>query len=190
MTTKKYTTILADPPWPAQSGENHYLTLPMQRIKQLGIALESHIADDAHCWIWVTNGTIADGMACLAAWGFEYRSLLTWVKPRLGLGPYLRNMTEHVLLGTRGKAPAQFRGQGTWLFAPVQDHSHKPEEVHDIIERFSPGPNRLELFARRARPGWDHWGNEIRSDVDLVGFPVPDSPLTRGEVEGAPGDVA
>ncbi len=47
--------------------------------------------------------------------GFSYRSCLTWIKPRFGLGMYLRNQTEHVLLGTRGKAPVLFRGQGTWF---------------------------------------------------------------------------
>lgn len=180
MSTPKYKTILADPPWVGQSGENHYATMRLESIKQMGIALDPLIADDAHCWLWVTNATIPQGHEVLAAWGFEYRSLLTWIKPRLGLGTYLRNMTEHVMLGTRGKAPVRFKGQGTWLFAPVQEHSHKPEEVHDIIERVSDGPY-LELFARRPRPGWHVWGNEVASDIDLLGFPVPDAPATRGD---------
>ncbi len=133
------------------------------------------------CWLWVTNATIPQGHEVLAAWGFQYRQLLTWVKPRLGLGSPLRNMTEHVMLGVRGKPDVKFRSQGTWLFAPVQPpHSHKPEEVHKIAERVFAGPY-LELFARRAQPGWHVWGNEIRSDVDLIGFPVPDAPATRGD---------
>lgn len=185
MTQIKYTTLLADPPWQLQSGEKHYLTMPLERIKQLGIALDPLIAENAHCWLWVTNATIAQGHEVLAAWGFEYRSLLTWVKPRLGLGRYLRNMTEHVMLGTRGKAPVRFRGQGTWLFAPAEGHSHKPGEVHDIIERVSPEGPRLELFARRPRPGWSVWGNEVSADVDLIGFPVPNSPATRGDTGDA-----
>ena len=106
------------------------------------------------------------------------------MKPRIGLGPYLRNMTEHVMLGTRGKAPVKFRGQGTWLFAPLQDHSHKPEEVHEIIQRVSPGPY-LEIFARRPRAGWSVWGNEVASDIDLPGWPVPDAPATRSRTDVA-----
>jgi N6-adenosine-specific RNA methylase IME4 len=182
----KHSTVLADPPWQGQSGEPHYLTLPGERIKQIGISLERHLAADAFCWLWVTNGTIPLGQQVLEAWGFEYRSLLTWVKPRLGLGRPLRNMTEHVMLGVRGKPKELFHSQGTWLFAPVQDHSHKPEEVHEIIERLCPGPY-LELFARRPRHGWHVWGNQVRSDIDLLGFPVPDSPLTR-VTEGDDGD--
>ena len=81
-------------------------------------------------------------------------------------------LAEHIILGTRGKAPVKFKAQINWGIFPVQDHSHKPEEVYDIIERVSPGPY-LELFARRSRPGWDAWGNEIPSDLEIPGYPVP-----------------
>ncbi|WP_331457851.1 MULTISPECIES: MT-A70 family methyltransferase [Kitasatospora] len=66
----------------------------------------------------------------------------------------------------RGRAPVQFKGQGSWLYAPIQEHSHKPEEQCAVIERCSPSPF-LELFARRERPGWDVWGKEITCDVAL-----------------------
>jgi N6-adenosine-specific RNA methylase IME4 len=99
----------------------------------------------------------------------------------MGLGVYLRNATEHVLLGTRGKAPILFNAQPNWLFAPLQDHSHKPEEFHKIVERCSPAPY-LELFARRRQPGWDVWGGEIDSDIDIDGYPVPDSPAVRNKM--------
>jgi N6-adenosine-specific RNA methylase IME4 len=74
--------------------------------------------------------------------------------------------TEQLLFAVRGSAPIRFRSQPTWLFAPVQEHSHKPEEQYAIIERCSAGPY-LELFARRKRPGWYSWGNEIDADVAL-----------------------
>jgi len=122
---------------------------------------------DAHLWLWVTNSTLFAGRSVMEAWGFTYRSCLTWVKPGLGLGSsYLRNNTEHLLFGTKGKAPILYRSQPTWLFAPKQDHSHKPEEQYAVIERCSPGPY-LELFARRKRQGWQVWGNEVTSDVVL-----------------------
>ena len=104
--------------------------------------------------------------------GFTYRSPFYWIKPRLGLGTYLRNASEIVLFGTRGKAPVKFKAQPNWVFAPLQDHSHKPEEQYAIIERVSPGPY-LELFARRRQPGWDAWGNEIDSDIIIPDYPVP-----------------
>ncbi len=166
---KLYRTILADPPWPilqvgSRGAVQHYPLLSLDAI----CALRVHrlCAADCHLWLWATNATLHAGKAVMEAWGFRYRSCLTWIKPRLGLGVYLRNQTEHVLLGTRGKAPVLFRGQGTWFYAPVQEHSHKPEEQYAIIERCSPGPY-LELFARRKRPGWDVWGDEITCDVTL-----------------------
>jgi N6-adenosine-specific RNA methylase IME4 len=127
-------------------------------------------APDAHLWLWVTNSTLVVGPTVMTAWGFSYRSCLTWIKPRWGLGGYLRNQTEHLLLGVRGRAPIRFRAQGSWFYAPVQDHSHKPDEQYAIIERCSRGPY-LELFARRRQPGWDVWGNEVDSDVSMVTFP-------------------
>ncbi|MDR2445768.1 MAG: hypothetical protein LBD58_00525 [Treponema sp.] len=172
---ESYNTIVADPPWDInQSGNygaiHHYDLMTLARIKAMPVC--DLCAENSHCWLWVTNGTLRYGFDVLEAWGFTPRSVFTWVKPRLGLGMYLRNATEHVLLGTRGKAPVLCNAQPNWLFAPFQGHSHKPEELYPIIERVSPGPY-LELFARRRRHGWDAWGDEIDSDVMIPGYPVP-----------------
>jgi N6-adenosine-specific RNA methylase IME4 len=166
----RYRTILADPPWTMQQTSSkgairHYPLMELDDICALPVSRLA--ADNAHCWLWTTNASLHAGREVLEAWGFAYRSCLTWIKPRLGLGfYYLRNQTEHLLLGTRGKAPVLFRGQGTWFYAPVQEHSQKPAEQFAVIERCSPGPY-LELFARRKQPGWDAWGNEIESDIEL-----------------------
>jgi N6-adenosine-specific RNA methylase IME4 len=147
--------------------------MSLARIKAMPV--RELATDDAHLWLWVTNATLRIGYDVAEAWGFEVRAPLTWIKFRLGLGNYLRNTTEHLLLATRGNAPVKFRAQPTWINAPVQDHSHKPEEQFAIIERLSHGPY-LELFARR-RPSstadWSVWGNEIDSDITVPGYPVP-----------------
>lgn len=186
---KKYSTIMADPPWDVQQkgknslgAERHYNLMTLDDIKAMPVA--DLAADDAHLWLWVTNATLRHGYDVMEAWGFTPRSPLTWIKPRFTLGVYLRNATEHVLFGTRGKAPVHFRSQPTWMFAPLQDHSHKPEEQYAVIDRVSgPGP-KLELFARRKQPGWDVWGNDpsIHSDVDIPGYPVQNGPSTRAQV--------
>lgn len=172
---KLYKTILADPPWDlnqkgARGAAMHYSLMNLDSIKAMPIA---DLAEpDSHCWLWCTSSTLRHGYDVLEAWGFTPRSIFIWIKPRMGLGNYLRNAAEFVLFGTRGKAPVLFRAQPNWLFAPVQDHSHKPEEQYAIFERVSPGPY-LELFARRRQPGWDVWGNEIESDIEIPGYPVP-----------------
>lgn len=172
---KTYHTILADPPWEVNQrgthgADKHYSLMTMERIAAMPVS--DLAADDAHLWLWVTNATLRQGYDIAEAWGFTVRSPLTWIKFRLGMGHYLRNATEHLLFATRGHAPVQFRAQPTWLQAPVQDHSHKPEEQYAVIERISPGPY-LELFARRHQPGWHTWGNEIDSDISIPGYPVP-----------------
>ncbi len=189
----KYDVLLADPPWDVEQkgkkrgAEKHYNLMTLDDIKDMGDAIKSVTADNSHCWLWVTNATLRHGYDVLEAWGYTPRSILTWCKPRFTLGNYLRNSTEHVLFGTRGKAPVGFRSQPTWMFAPLQDHSHKPEELYPIIQRVSghlgSGTNRkLELFARRREHGYDVWGNQIESDVSFkdFGFPVPSDFLSYG----------
>jgi N6-adenosine-specific RNA methylase IME4 len=165
----RYKTILADPPTDIQQrssrgAQRHY---PLMTIEEICALRVDRLADDdSHLWIWSTNAALMATQRIIEAWGFRYITVLTWVKPQLGLGPYLRNSSEQLLFAVRGKAPILFRSQPTWIFAPVQDHSHKPEEAHSIVERCSPGP-RLELFARRVRPGWDVWGDSVTCDVAL-----------------------
>jgi N6-adenosine-specific RNA methylase IME4 len=81
---------------------------------------------------------------------------------RSGLGQYARGAHEILLFGTRGKAhmpPTDVRPKSV-QFAPISEHSAKPELFYDIIEACSPGP-RLEMFARRRREGWAVFGNEV-----------------------------
>lgn len=171
----RYRTILADPPWDIQQkgpygAAQHYDLMSLDEIKAMPV---SDLAEDnAHLYLWVTNNTLRDGYDVAEAWGFTVRAPLTWIKFRLGLGNYLRHSTEHLLFATRGKAPVLFKSQPTWLNAPVQEHSRKPEEQYPLIERISPGPY-LELFARDRQPGWQVWGNEVDADITVPGYPVP-----------------
>jgi N6-adenosine-specific RNA methylase IME4 len=166
-----YRTLLVDPPWDIlqvggcrRGAVQHHPLLSVEAIARLPVL--SVAADRAHLWLWVTNAGLFAGQVVLERWGFTYRSILTWIKPFYGMGRYMRSQTQHLLLGTRGRAPVHVRGQGSWFYAPVQGHSRKPEEQYAVIERCSPGPY-LGLFARRRRPGWHAWGDEVSCDVLL-----------------------
>jgi len=180
-----FKTILADPPWDVQQrgalgAISHYKLMSLDAIKRLPVS--DLAASDAHCWLWVTNATLRAGYDVMEAWGFTPRSPLTWIKPRIGLGQYLRNATEHLILGTKGSAPVKFRAQPTWMFAPLQEHSHKPEEQYAVIERISDGPY-LELFARRrpqSKADWSVWGDEVDADIAIPGYPVPSDRRSGG----------
>lgn len=177
-TPRTFSTILADPPWNIEQtgrlgASQHYDLMSLDRIKAMPV--EALAEENAHLWLWVTNATLEHGYDVIRAWGFTPRSPLTWIKPRILLGNYLRNATEHLLFATKGKAPVRYKSQPTWMFAPLQAHSHKPEEQFAVIERISGGPY-LELFARRRPPSsadWSIWGNEVDSDISIPGYPVP-----------------
>lgn len=177
---QRFRTILADPPWAGQGAERHYLTMKAESIAAMPIR---DLADDnAALYLWCTQSTVPAAYRVAEAWGFQGKTLITWLKDKKGRGRPFRHNTEFLLYAVRGKqAEPEFRNQGTQLHGPVLQHSHKPEEQFPLIERVSPGPY-LELFARR-RPSssrnWSVWGNEIDSDIDIPGYPVPDSPATR-----------
>ncbi len=174
---RRFATLLADPPWrfanrtgkvaPEHRRLARYGTLPLAEIA--GLPVVDHLAPVAHCYLWVPNALLPDGLAVLAAWGFSYKANLVWHKIRAdggsdgrGVGFYFRNVTELLLFGTRGRGArtlAPGRRQVNLLATRKRDHSRKPEEAYAIIEACSPGPY-LELFSRGVRPLWTAWGDE------------------------------
>jgi N6-adenosine-specific RNA methylase IME4 len=176
---KKYKVLMIDPPWRHHQLGNygavhHYDLMSTEEIK--GMPIADLVAPDAAVFLWVTNSTMKFGYEILEHWGFEVKGILTWVKMRMGLGNYFRNATEHVLLATRGKMLPKCKNQLSFFVAPIQGHSHKPEEVFAIAERMYPEGPYLELFARRKQPGWDCWGFEAPSqDVTIKGYEIPDA---------------
>ena len=87
------------------------------------------------------------------AWGFEYRTLLTWVKDKMGRGEWLRGQTEHCMLAILGKPVFLIGNHTTALEAVRREHSRKPEEFYVLVENTSPG-GKVELFCRERRQGW------------------------------------
>lgn len=166
-------TILADPAWeygdslsgPGRGAGKHYDCLSVEAICALPV--DEAAAARAHLYVCVTNAHIEDGYRVVRAWGFEPKTLITWVKTardhsvRLGMGRYLRNATEQVIVAARGRPMLQplVRNRHNVIFAPRAEHSAKPDELYELVEAVSPGP-RLELFSRRRREGWQGWGRE------------------------------
>ena len=102
----------------------------------------------------------ADHLLLVQHWGFRHKTVLTWVKDRVGLGDWLRGQTEHCLLATRGRPVVTLSGQTTVLRGAVREHSRKPEEFYRLVESLCPG-SKVELFARAPRPGWAAHGDEV-----------------------------
>lgn len=169
----RFSVIVADPPWQyedtldgsdAARGGTPYPTMTLEQICALQVG-EKHAAPDCALWLWVTNSHLIDGSAAtvLKAWGFEPKTMLTWVKDRWGAGRYLRNQTEHVILAVRGKPAVFGEKQGTYFEADRTEHSEKPDYFFAIASAVTPAPEtaRLELFARKPRPSWTTFGAEL-----------------------------
>ncbi|MGI8663918.1 MAG: MT-A70 family methyltransferase [Acidimicrobiales bacterium] len=174
-------SILADPPWrflnrtgkvaPEHRRLARYDTMDAKDIAALPIV--DVAAELSHCYLWVPNALLADGLAVLEGWGFTYKAMLVWAKRRKdggpdgrGVGFYFRNVTEPILFGVRGALRTREAGrrQVNMLESRKREHSRKPDELYPIIEACSPGPY-LELFARYPREGWTAWGNEASPDL-------------------------
>ncbi len=80
-----------------------------------------------------------------------------------GMGRLFRQTHEVCLIGTRGKINSKLsnKSQRSVCFAENLRHSAKPEHLQDSLETMFPKTRKLELFARRLRPGWTCLGNEI-----------------------------
>ncbi len=177
--SKKYSTILADPPWMQRGGgkskrgaDRHYPLLKEKQIKELmDNVLSEAVDENAHLYMWVANNHLPEALRIIEHLGFRYITNLVWAKPYFGLGRYFRGQHELCLFATKGRG-FSVRTQvnnvpsllGQTLIKPRQ-HSRKPEEMYNLIESRSQGPY-LEMFARSPRPGWDCWGDEINEDKE------------------------
>ncbi|QHI96113.1 S-adenosylmethionine-binding protein [Aristophania vespae] len=178
---QKFSTVMADPPWrftnrtgkvaPEHKRLARYPTMTLEEICSLPV--KDHLNETAHCYLWVPNALLPEGLQVLKAWGFEYKSNIIWHKIRKdggsdgrGVGFYFRNVTEILLFGTKGpKARTLQRGrtQVNLFSTRKREHSRKPDEQYEIIEGCSWGPY-LELFGRGKRDNWTVWGNQADAD--------------------------
>lgn len=165
-----YNVILSDPPWRLdpysrvtglnKAADNHYPTMSLDQIARLDVA--GAAAPDCALFLWATAPMLIEALHVMREWGFQYRSHLIWLKDRIGTGYWSRNKHELLLIGGKGAimAPEPGTQPESVIAAPRSRHSEKPQRFHEIIEKIYPGLPKLEMFARRRRPGWDSWGNE------------------------------
>lgn len=169
-----YGVILADPPWNHDAWERggtrhpsrHYGVLNADEMAKWPLAEFASEACALFCW--ACYPLLYQGMVAVEAWGFQFRTVaFTWVKinPQAGslawgCGAWTRANPEPCLLATRGAPKRLHADVHSVIIAPRREHSRKPDEVYERIERLVPGPY-LELFARQERPGWDSFGNEV-----------------------------
>lgn len=181
---KKYNIIYADPPWsynvPSKKGtsrgvaERYYETMKLEDIKNLPVG---ELADNAVLFLWATYPNLPQALEVIKAWGYTYKTVaFTWVKiykhtrnPVIGCGYWVRANAEICLLATKGKNyPRKIHnGVQQIILEPQRKHSQKPDTARERIIQLLGDLPRIELFARQKTEGWDVWGNEVESSIEL-----------------------
>ena len=184
---EKYQIIYADPPYKYIQGKSmgtnfagaadaQYECMPLKDI----LALPIHTIADDKCilFLWVTFPMLREGLRIVEAWGFEYKTVaFTWVKMNqnnmgmfFGVGYYTKSNAEICLLATKGNAHSLVKDNSIsqMIMTPKMKHSRKPIECRDRIVQLTGDIPRIELFARQKVEGWDCWGNEVESDIELI----------------------
>lgn len=167
-----YDVIVIDPPWPfdvysikgnRKSGAYHYSTMTMPEIAAMPVS--SLAQRDCLLLMWATAPTLPTALDVMKAWGFTYKTNLTWRKTtingkiRWGTGYWARSMHETVLLGTIG-SPSKLSAFPSLFDGVAREHSRKPESFYELVEKHTDGRRRADLFSRQPRPGWDAFGDE------------------------------
>jgi len=191
---KKYQIIYADPPWdyscigknfdrqftkkktgfyPIVSAKDHYNSLTNIEIMKLPI--EKLCAKDCLLFIWITSPHINIGMKVIEAWGFEYKTVaFVWYKQATNPGFYSMSECELCFVakkrGGNIPKPRGIRNARQFLAEKRTKHSAKPSEIRNRILKMFPEQNKIELFAREKVAGWDVWGNEVKSDIDIFKY--------------------
>jgi len=169
--SERYAVIVADPPWPYDNPKNHdprmggYTYQPMTLGEIQALPVGELAAKDAVLFLWGTWPKLPQVVETMRVWGFEHVTGFPWVKttrdgkPLYGIGSWVAGCSEYVLIGRCGNVSPPDVDKYLGLVGPSLGHSRKPDDVYAIAEAL-PGPY-LELFARRTRPGWTVFGNEI-----------------------------
>jgi N6-adenosine-specific RNA methylase IME4 len=181
----RFTVLYVDPPWhfecySEESGIEsaaaaHYPTMRLEEICALPV--RDLATDSAVLFLWTTAPHLRESFEVLAAWGFEYKTNIVWVKDRSGLGYVVRNQHELLIVATRGDipAPSPANRPASVISAKRREHSRKPDEAYALIERMYPELPKIELFARQQRPGWSVWGNEVApTEANSDGLDIPE----------------
>lgn len=178
-----FEVILADPPWQfaawshrgeGKGASQHYDCMSMKDIAALPV--DKIAWKDAALFLWVVQPMLPEALSLIEAWGFKFKTVaFVWVKikggqhrlfytgedVRMGLGYHTRAGAEQCWLATRGDGYERLsKGEAQVIFSPLREHSRKPPEIHESIERLCGPVPKVELFARAPREGWVTWGNE------------------------------
>ena len=145
-------------------------------IEELCVLPVSEIAEkDCVLFLWATFPQLKEALQLIKAWGFQYKTVaFVWLKTKrkadtwfYGLGFWTRGNAEICLLATKGHPKRKAANIHQLIISPVEAHSKKPDAAREKITALMGDLPKIELFARKESPGWDIWGNEVKSSITL-----------------------
>ena len=174
---KKYDLIVIDPPWNLRklshdSRPNQvdfpYETMTLDDIKAMNI--KSLAKDQSWLFLWTTQKYLFEAKEILEGWGFNFLMTQVWEKTfgvSSGMALYgFRWNAEFILIGFTGKAPNLWVKNKPLIPLVFQaeniKHSRKPCRFYNMIADL--GKDKIDIFARSKREGWEVWGNEVDDD--------------------------
>jgi N6-adenosine-specific RNA methylase IME4 len=155
----KFRTLVIDPAWEydwlsiAGRAKPGYAMQSLDDLRQLDVKAWADEQSGCHLYCWTTNNFMAEACKLVAHWGFQHRTIITWIKEgAFGLGSYFRNSTEHMIFATLGETTTRHAAASipTHFTAARGEHSEKPEQSYDII-RTASYPPFGEANQRQAR---------------------------------------
>jgi len=196
----RYSVIVVDPPWAYGSAsatakgtaESQYATMgnggkEINRVTGAGVEsiieatpVREWADDNAHLYLWATNPKLPFAFDVMKAWGFIYKTTITWVKTRKdggvgrgGMGWFYRGATEHVLFGVKGNKPipAALRRENVVMAQP-SGHSVKPVEFYASLRSIYPDDEKMiDAYARRPHDRFAAWGLEAPQEAAVTPNP-------------------
>lgn len=177
-TDKTYSIIYADPPWKQSKGGKKavranssgkpldYPTISLAEIKEHLKTAVSLTPENSVLFLWTIDKYLFEAQRIAEEFGYKLHARMIWNKVTgIPAAFTVRFGHEYLLYMYKGKLmPIETSERGkihTVFTEQVKRHSQKPEEAYRIIERLYPSANKIELYARCERSGWDCWGNEV-----------------------------
>lgn len=174
---KKYSIVYADPPWiqkkggkknvrpNSSGGELDYPTLSMNEIEEILRKVKTN--SKHNFFVWTIEKYLLKTEEMMKSMGYKVHARIIWNKVTGMPTAFTVRYQHEYLLWCYKKSKILMpvkEEQGKWgdvFTEQVKRHSQKPEHAYEMIEAMFPDVEKIELFARNTRNGWDCWGNEV-----------------------------
>jgi len=185
MENKKYKLILADPPWRqfqagrkkvrpnSSGGELPYKVISLEEIKEHLRKMVKQTEEDSILFLWTIDKYLFEAQKIAEELGYKLHARMVWNKvtgiPACFTIRYGHEYLLYMYKGKLTKVATEERGKIHSVFTEqVKKHSQKPEISYQIIERLYPNCEKIEMYARQRRNGWDSWGDEVPKEKQNV----------------------